>query len=171
MALVLVVENGSGLTTSNSYATAAEGDSYHEKHTFASTWTGASTATKEAALCFATRLLDQHVAWYGARCTETQALRWPRLGLLDQDGYEIDSNVVPPAVKNATAELARLLIASDRSADPSAIGIRSVKAGSVAVEFDKSWLPKEIPESAWIFISHLGARRGAESVAKHLVRA
>jgi len=171
MALVVVVEDGSGLTNSNSYASVAEGNAYHEAHTYATTWTGAATATKEAALVFATRLLDQHVAWYGARCTEDQALRWPRLGVLDLDGYEIDSNVIPPELKNATCELARLLIASDRTADSSGMGLRSVQAGSVAVEWDKSWLPKEVPDSAWIFISGLGARRGGRAVAKHLVRA
>jgi len=54
MALTLVKETGTGLSNANSYADAAEGDAYHEGHLYASSWTGASTGTKEAALVMAT---------------------------------------------------------------------------------------------------------------------
>jgi hypothetical protein len=50
MAATLVVEDGTGLSTANSYATAANGDTYHDKHYYATDWTGASTAEQGKSL-------------------------------------------------------------------------------------------------------------------------
>ena len=39
MSLTLIKEDGSGLANANSYASAADGDAYHDGHFYASTWT------------------------------------------------------------------------------------------------------------------------------------
>src|SRR5436190_22394585 len=85
MALVLVKETGAGLNNANSYASAADGDAYHEGHLYASSWTGASTATKEAALVIATRLIDSLFRFRGFRTSDGQALQWPRQYARDDD--------------------------------------------------------------------------------------
>src|SRR5689334_14898370 len=74
MPLTLVKENGTGLSNANSYANVADCDAYHEGHLWASTWTSAITATKEAALVLATRLIDANVQFNGLRTTSGQAL-------------------------------------------------------------------------------------------------
>src|SRR3954468_3431469 len=58
MALVLVKQDGTGLLNSNSYASAADGDLYHQGHLYGAAWNWASLGTKEAALVMATRLID-----------------------------------------------------------------------------------------------------------------
>ena len=57
MSLVLVKEDGTGLVNANSYASAADGDTYHAGHYYGSAWTGATTGNKEIALVMATRLI------------------------------------------------------------------------------------------------------------------
>jgi hypothetical protein len=78
MALTLIKEDGTGRTDANSYATAAEADSYFEAHLYASAWTAATAATKAAALVMATRLVDSQYQFYGYRAHDTQSLQWPR---------------------------------------------------------------------------------------------
>ena len=39
MALTLIKETGAGLVDANSYASAADGDAYHDGHLYATAWT------------------------------------------------------------------------------------------------------------------------------------
>ena len=55
--MTLIKEDGTGKTDANAYADVAESDAYHEGHLYATDWTGASGATKAAALVMATRLV------------------------------------------------------------------------------------------------------------------
>ena len=126
MPLVLIKEDGTGKLDANSYASAADGDAYHDGHLYASAWTAATTANKEKALVMATRLIDGEFRFNGYLKTETQALQWPRTDCPDPDrqggasillpeaGF-VPSNVVPTAVAKATCEMARALLISDRS--------------------------------------------------------
>lgn len=148
MALTLVATAGGA--TANSYATAAEGDAYHEAHLYASDWTGASTATKEAALVMATRVLDSLYEWEGWAATDTQALLWPRNAVLDfRELSYIDPATVPQRLKDATAELARQLIAEDRTVDNQieTQGITALTAGPVSLEFKDSVYAKVMPDA------------------------
>jgi hypothetical protein len=111
-------------SNADSYASVAEADTYFTARGIA-TWTGA-TADKEAALRRATTYLDNQYRerWKGIRTNETQSLAWPRLDgvrgypyrygfatlLLDLDGFQIGSNVVPQQVKTATIEAALLAL-------------------------------------------------------------
>ena len=65
MALTLIKEDGTGKVDANSYASAADGDAYHEGHLYASAWTGATLANKEKALVMATRLIDGEYQFNG----------------------------------------------------------------------------------------------------------
>jgi hypothetical protein len=169
--MALTLNATAGAADANSYATVEEADAYHEAHLYASDWTGASTANKEAALVWATRLLDEQCEWRGTKTTNEQALRWPRGGVYDVDGVGIDNDVIPTSLKRATAELARHLIKSDRLQvrDDARGGLQSVTAGPVSVSFDKVDRISLLPESVLSLIRPL-AHGSAGGVAVPLMR-
>jgi hypothetical protein len=137
MTVTLIVEPGTGLPTANSYATVDWADSYFGGRLHADVWTDASTADKTTSLVWATQLLDERVTWFGIRTRSDQALGWPRYGVSDRDGYLVASDAVPLAVRRATAELARLLLIEDRTAERDTIGFSSLKAGPLELEIDR----------------------------------
>ena len=128
-----------GATDTNSYCTEAEADAYHETRLFVAVWTAANAATKVAALLWAARLLDERMEWdadswvtdYG------QSMQWPREGMYDRNGNVIPNDEIPQALKDAQAELARNLIASERTGDVTE-GIAGLKVGSIDVQFSDS---------------------------------
>ena len=96
MALTLIKEDGTGRVDANSYASAADGDAYHDGHLYATAWTGATTGNKERALVFATRLIDSLFQFGGGRAKTEQALQWPRVQCPDPDkGLRTVSALVP----------------------------------------------------------------------------
>lgn len=155
MAITLILEDGTGLATSNTFASSAEGDTYHEAHLYATAWTGATSGNKDIALAMATRLLDAHLEWHGSRSSSTQALGWPRVGSTTKDGVLLASDEVPAQVKNATVEFARVLLGTDRTAERDSIGLKKIKVGSVETEFDPDDMKTVIPASVLDLISDL----------------
>lgn len=174
--MALILDASIGGVTSNSYNTVVDGDTYHDGRLFATDWTGAATAIKEASLVWATRLLDTHFEWQGGKFTFDQALRWPRFGALDRDGELIDSAVLPVSLKNAVSELARLLIIGDRSIEKGTEGLEKLKVDVIELTFDKFDRTKTIPDEVYQMISHLGRLKsvtagGGQLSAVPIVRA
>jgi len=106
--MALIVEDGTGLTNSESYCSEEFADLYHENRGNAN-WN--SITDKEAALRKATDYMLQYYRflWTGYRATSTQALDWPRTSVYLNDYAEevsVSSTIVPIEVKNACAELA-----------------------------------------------------------------
>ena len=137
MALTLVKEDGTGMADANSYASAADGDAYHDGHLYASAWTAATAPNKEKALVMASRLIDAEYQFNGFKASGGQAMQWPRISCPDPDvnateligilwraGNYVDSNIVPKAVVDATCELARELLVADRTATPPGEGLK-----------------------------------------------
>ncbi len=145
----LTVETGSGLTTANSYASEDFADDYHEDHIYASTWTAATGGNREKALMWATRMLDTKIDWFGSKKTSAQALRWPRYSVSDLDGYTFSSSEIPVWLANATCELARYLLASDRYAEADTKGFKKMKVGPLSMEMDKYDRNPVLPPSVW----------------------
>lgn len=130
-----------GASDANSYCSLAVADQFHlERVPVAATWADASVSERTAALIWATRLLDSLYEWEGSVVTETQALLWPRSGLLYRSGYSVPTTVIPVELQRATAEFARQLMVADRTADNdvAAQGISSITAGPVSIDFDGS---------------------------------
>jgi len=100
----LIVEDGTGISTAQSYASAADATTYHTAHGNAA-WTGADPV-KEAALVRATAWLDDafYHRWPSIKLLNTQALEFPRLGAIDADGYALAP--VPAGLKTALYEAA-----------------------------------------------------------------
>src|SRR5687767_15226190 len=105
--MAIIVEDGTGLSTAESYITVAYADTYHTDRG-QTTWTG-TDAAKEAALRRALAYLDGR---YGPRFNglrklgRDQALMWPRVGASDSEGWLIDDTVIPAELKRAQAEAA-----------------------------------------------------------------
>lgn len=141
-----------GGANANSYLTVAEANAYMESRLFTTGWpatdAGADLDTKERALKWATRTIDANVCFVGAASTSTQALKWPRTGMLDKNGFAIPSDVVPQDLKNATAELALRLIRSDLTlgSEVGVQGITKIKAGPVELQFKDEITLEAVPD-------------------------
>jgi hypothetical protein len=175
MALVLIKEDGTAKVDANSYASAVDGDAYHEGHLYATAWTAATLANKEAALVFATRLIESQYLFGGLKTTEAQALQWPREGCRDLDagrwsGGLVKGNVVPKAVIEATCEMARELLIADRTSAPPGEGLKYQNVGGDQTGYDKSDRRPIISYVAQAMLAKLGSLLKSKSGAVPLTR-
>jgi len=152
-----------GAANANSYPTVAEAQAYYDTRipgTVHDAWDNADD--QSVLLINATRLLDKllqpdvkqlfyqngmayyriHPAWTGAAATTVQRLAWPRIGMFDQNNNAIATNVIPQDLKDAVSEFAGQLGIADRTLDNEVLnqGVKSIKAGSVAMSFDTAGL-------------------------------
>lgn len=152
-----------GAANANSYLTVSEASAYFDSRVPGAVFDAWDNSDRrEALLINATRLIDKlllpdvkelfyqngvayyrvHPAWTGLPAMVTQRLCWPRTGMLDQNGNAIAASVIPQDLKDATAEFAGQLAVGDRTLDNDVVlqGVRSIKAGSVAMTFDTAGL-------------------------------
>lgn len=132
--MALVVEDGAGLSTAESFASVAQADARHTA-LGNSAWTGSDTV-KEQALRRATSYMEQayRTRWKGTKLLRSQALSWPRYGA-EADGYTLDSTIVPAEVANACIDLALKSLADELNADLTR-GIVREKVGPLETEYD-----------------------------------
>lgn len=135
--MALVVEDGSGLSTAESYLSVAATDTYNLVHANDATWIAASTGAKEIALREATQYLEATYfgRWQGSKYSGTQALSWPREDV-ELDGWELDRDTLPQKLLDATAELAVRAVSSELMPDqdePGGIAAESVVVGPIEV--------------------------------------
>lgn len=121
-----------GSATANSYASVAEADAYLAVRGDTSTWTALTTGQKESKLQWAAIYLDT-LTFKGTRSTSTQALQWPRVGVVDRDGYTVASDAIPQALKNAQAEMAFQLIANDWTQGLGPVSNETLSVGSISL--------------------------------------
>lgn len=139
MATTFIVEDGSGLSTANSFISVADADQYIEDHGNSSDWTGSDNDEKEEAL----RMASQYIVavytgrWLGVIANGDQSLPFPRSGMYVGGHYRA-SDSVPSEVEDATCEMAvryRALSTGDSliedQEDPGAVKEYQVKVGSV----------------------------------------
>ena len=124
------IDATAGAATANSYASVAEADAYLAVRGDTSTWTALTTGAKESKLQWAAIYLDT-LTFKGTRSTSTQALQWPRIGVWDRDGFEVDG--IPQALKNAQAEMAFQLIANDWTQGLGPVSNETLSVGSISL--------------------------------------
>ena len=164
----MVVEDGTGLSTANSYCSIVDADDHHSMRLHNTTWTSiASDTQKEMALMWASRLLDEEVDWYGVKTAEDSGLRWPRTGVYDKDNDLIGESEMPTDVVRATAEFAMFLVAEDRSLESDLMGFKHLEAESVVIKPDKRWQAGVLPKPVWNMVKSYGVKLGGK---KRLVR-
>jgi hypothetical protein len=93
--------------SSNSYVTLAEANAYFETVPSSSTWDDKTDDQKNRAIISATRWIDS-LNFYGDRCSNNQALSWPRNNY-HVDRVELTCSAIPTDIKYASYELARAL--------------------------------------------------------------
>ena len=134
---MLIVEDGTGLATAESFASVAFADDYHAK--FGNVlWATLLTPAKEILLRRATAYIQGLYAssFVGVLYNQVQALAFPRVSY-EYAYRNLFSLGVPRNIAEATAELA--LIANSASLLPNAArGKKSVKIGPISVEYDGS---------------------------------
>jgi hypothetical protein len=120
--------------TANTYALLADAEAYYLTLPVGNDWASATDAQKNAALAQATRMLDSSIQdWKGLRKTYAQPLQWPRAWMSDREGWVVDSNSIPPKIRDACCEFAIRLISDDRAADAGGLSPETVKVGSLDV--------------------------------------
>lgn len=124
-----------GDANANSFCTEAFANDYWASRLYGAKWLAASQTEREQALQQATSVLDP-LDWRGTRASAAQALRWPRLGACDQDGYLLTAIDVPRQIKQATAQLAGELLTEDRTADAGMVNLNQLKVGPIQMTFD-----------------------------------
>ncbi len=187
MAATIVQETGSGLTNSNSYVTLAEAELYFETHPQATAWDAATTDNKNRLLITAARVLDTCVQFNGFKADSLQAMQWPRAGardpnqsgsiLTEQAGSSLNlgyfpEDAVPKGIKDAQCEMARFLLASNRTDDPAGTGIREFElTGTLRVAFESGNLAQIIPDYVRNMLMQFGTVLGGKSATVRLTRA
>lgn len=130
----LLVETGTGASNSESYASVANADSYHSNRGCAP-WATLTTAQKEEALRRSTDYIEQVYGqyWQGAQVNETQALSFPRSGVV-VNGYTLGYTSIPARLINATCELAYKAASGNLSPDLTQ-GVKREKVDVLEVEY------------------------------------
>jgi hypothetical protein len=136
-----------GGASSDSYVTAVEYAAYIVANIDAS-YSGV-TATQELNLRRAAQYLSRNFRWIGSKQYQTQARAWPRLTDKLVDGWPVDPDTIPQAVKDAQCELAYIFEVD--GVDPyaaittGAVKVSRSKAGPVEAEteyFDARQSPR-----------------------------
>ena len=121
----------------NSYVTLTEANTYFETVPDSSTWTNKTTDQQNRSLIAATRWIDSFV-YYGDRCDDGQALKFPRNNY-QVDGVELACSKIPNNIKYAQYELARAL-ANDTDAMTGNVAtngnISEAKLGDLEVKYN-----------------------------------
>ena len=141
----LVVEDGTGVSGAESYASTAYIDTYwtdRPQNAFAATWSAATTANKEGAAREASSYIDATWGPYyrGVRRGWVQGLLWPRSDAMDEGNvlgkpaYPLPD--MPDCLRVAVAELAVRALSKSLAQDLARGGmIKTLKAGSVDIEY------------------------------------
>jgi hypothetical protein len=145
--MTLIVEDGTGLTTANSYVSEAEADAYFEiVPAYSDVWAAYTATEKENLLRMATRVLDARTSWEGHKQVDESALRWPRKHVRDRDGLLVDSDLVPQAVKDATCELARIIDNEDITTGQDVENVRMLKLDVLEIEYQEGSSQQRVPQ-------------------------
>lgn len=148
--MALTVETGAGLANAESYASVAEFKAYADLVGLDYTTPAYSDTQIEQSLRRATTWLDAKYRdhFQGCWTVSTQALEWPRSGVLYRRSA-IDAYSVPTKLKNATCEAAwrEMTMVGSLSPDQSGDQIKRDRVGDTETEFRagavnaRPWLP------------------------------
>lgn len=152
-----------GASNANAYATLAEYDAFLDDHPSGSDASGTSDDAKTRALLQATARIDEEDfqgspvnPLTGTGTGTTQALKFPRYGVENEEGWTYLGTVIPEPVKEATMELA-LEIQAGRFAvkDTGLEGIEEVELGPLTVRPRHAQKGGELPEEVQRKLRHL----------------
>lgn len=170
--MAIVVEDGTGLPTANSYISVEDAVAILSTNIY-SQFPTTDPAIQANLLIWASRLLDERVRWHGYKYQPTSGLAWPRYDVRDREGCYIDSDVVPQAVKTATAVLANhlLVAAADPEAADGTINLTSLKVDVISFTYDPKIIKEKYPPEIQFILQGLGwvsmGRGGPKYIIRH----
>lgn len=124
-------------SASDSYATLAEATTYHASRLWSEEWGASTDAKREAALKWAARLIDQQdFPTTSQKAVSSQALRWPRSYVYDQDGIRVPVDVIPDFLREAACELAYWLLKDDRTVEQGIPEFKALAVGPIDLQFN-----------------------------------
>ena len=130
------------LPTTHSYLSDADADDYFVHSFNGQAWMALPVQDKTIALREATKWLEAGLCWKGEKCDSTQPLAWPRVIAETGCCASADCTTLPPAIVQATAELALALhlnktaIISGGAAGGGATGeVKKQQLGDLSIEF------------------------------------
>ena len=147
--MALILEDGTGISNSNSYTTVAIADAYFADRNNQD-WLGLDNADQKTPyLILATDYLEQmyRLSWLGFRRLTTQALSWPRAWAARPDlsggygpfPYYYGFNTIPQEVIAAQMLLAVKLITGELAPDISREDMATaVAVGPIKIDYDKN---------------------------------
>jgi hypothetical protein len=148
--------------TSNSYVTLTEANDYCADRLNTTEWDAADNATREKALITATRRIDEET-FLGLKTSITQALKWPRFNVTDEDGIFFASDSIPERVKQAVYTTALELLKADFLAENYMGNFSYFSAGTVQIkqftQQSAGRLPAEAVRLLRILITSAGGGR------------
>lgn len=169
--MAIVVEDGTGVVTANAYVAVAEVDEILSVNIHSKWSLIADATTKEKLIRWATRILDERVRWYGKKTHTTSGLAWPRTQVRDRENELIEDNVIPLAVRIATAELADHLISGDPETANTGSNITDIQVDVVMLKFDARLDAERFPPNLSKILYGLGlmsfGRGGPKRIIKH----
>ncbi|MEQ6333010.1 DnaT-like ssDNA-binding protein [Sphingobium sp. MK2] len=166
----IVVENGTGLPTANSYISAEEADEILSVNIH-SVWSEIDDEeTKEKLCMWATRLLDGRAKWFGCKMYGTSGLAWPRSGVRDKEGFPIEDDIVPRQVKIATALLADHLLSGNPELVNTSSNLTKLQVDVIELSFDSRQAVAKYPREIAITIDGLGRISMGGGGPKHIIR-
>jgi len=101
--IVLIVEDGENVANANSYVTLEEAKLYQTERG-RTAWLSMTDNEMKASLIKGTQYVDSLYSWKGRRKYENQFLSFPRVMIIDLDGFEVKG--IPTALKKAVMEAA-----------------------------------------------------------------
>lgn len=145
-----------GGLSANSYATIAIADSYAAERIgdLATAFIALVDSVKEQLLISATRRLDQEF-FAGYKANNSQALKFPRGGIYNEDGRSYEFDEIPNPIQFATIELAMVLTGQPELLEDTGLEqFAAVAVGDLNVT-PSTRLAGTLPQQVIRFISHL----------------
>lgn len=164
MAFAFEVETGAGSPSSNSYVGLDEAETVAEENLrHRESWALMDDEERQRALVYATRILDASYIWNGKRAGKDQALAWPRVEVLDQEGDELPSDALPRSLRSATVFMAIHSIGNDPLSIESKRRLSSVSADGLKASFreDSFGVPTIVPDFVRYLLIGIGTAREA----------
>jgi len=151
--------NISTFSPPTSYVSVADADTYLAPNIHNTAWVALSTANKENLLAYATIYLNDRTRWKGTKTVPTSYLSWPRTGVYDREELLLDPNEIPVQLARATAEMARFMIAGDRTVDRDQDGLKELTVDVIELVFDETYRIPTVPSQVRIMLEGLGIVR------------
>lgn len=141
--MVLLVEDGSGLSTAESYLSVADVSAVLALTGEDAAWLAlANDTAREQVARKAMRALENEHTFRGEKKTAAQALEWPRVNAEDDDGFLWESTEIPAKLKTAFALLCAAAAVSGADLQPTQTEPGSLQSKSIGlgkISISKTW--------------------------------